>query len=170
MTRFTVYVDSREQLPYKFNRYPVDTEERRLETGDYCVAGDGIELGDDGFNPNYAVERKTAQDFLKSITWERDRFEDELARADNFSSRMPIVVEKPWPYFEEERYYKNVSPNAVEGTVEWHPEMFYVEYFFERDRRRGEQLTYEFLRNRNRKLQRRPSRSEDQSARANKSS
>lgn len=144
--KLRIYVDSREQKPYKFTRYPVETAERRLKTGDYCVAEDGREMGENGFDAHYAIERKTSDDFLKSITWDRDRFEDELARADSMAHRMPIIVERPFAYFEDNRYRKDVHPNSVIATIETHPEAHNVGYFFQRDRTKGEQLTYEFLR------------------------
>lgn len=155
MSEFTIVVDSREKKPYHFRRYPVDTISKRLKTGDYCVADDGDEMGSESFDPHYAVERKTAPDFLKSITWERDRFEDELARADSFAHRMPIVIEKPWIHFERENYHQNVNLNSIKGTLDWHPQQYHVEYFFERDRRMGEQTTYEFLKWREQKLEER---------------
>lgn len=151
MSSFTIFVDQREQKPYKFHRYPVETEVKRLKTADYCVAGDGIE-GESHFLPEYGVERKSGKDFLESITWSRERFEDELERADSFSKRMPIVVEEPWQYFEDEKYYKNVGLNSIIGTIDYHPEMFNVDYFFNRDRQKAEQLCFEFLKLRNRQI------------------
>lgn len=148
MSEFTIIVDEREQKPYKFHRYPVDTEVMTLETGDYCVKDDGSKISASTFEPNYAVERKSAPDFLGSITWERDRFERELARADSFGKRMPVVIEKPWSYFEQERYYKNIKFNSINRTTDCHPKVFYMEYFFNRNRTKAEQLTYEFLRHR----------------------
>jgi len=148
MGEFTIIVDQREKHPYKFHRYPVDTEVLTLQTGDYCIKGDGSKISDSTFEPDYAVERKSAPDFLGAITWERDRFENELARADSFSKLMPVVVEKPWQHFEEEQYHKNVNFNSIDATVECHPETFYMAYFFCRDRTKAEQLAYEFLRRR----------------------
>jgi len=156
MSDFTVLVDSREQKAYPFHRYPVDIVSTTLKTGDYAVEGDGRSMGNSNFDPHYAVERKNPDDFLQSITWERDRFEDELARADSMPHRMPIVVEKPWQWFENENYWNNVSLNSIIGTIETHPEIYNVEYFFSRNRQKGEQLTYEFLKRRNEKLTQRP--------------
>ena len=154
MSSFTIWTDSREKKGFKFHRYPVDTEEKRLKTGDYCVKGDGRMIGDTEFDPHYVVERKSGKDFLNSITWSRDRFEDELARADSMARRMPIVVSKPWKYFTDERYHKNVHINSIIGTIETHPQIYNVEYFWNRDRVKAEQLTYEFLKYRNETLQR----------------
>ena len=73
MYRFKIYVDSREKKGYSFRNFPVSTEEKRLKTGDYCISTDGDSMGENSFDPHYAVERKNPSDFLKSITWERDR-------------------------------------------------------------------------------------------------
>lgn len=155
MSDFTILVDDREKKEYSFNRYPVDTKLTRLKTGDYAIADDGRSMGEDSFDPHFATERKNPEDFLQSITWERDRFEDELARADSMTQRMPIIIEKPWSYFEGEKYWKNVGLNSIIGTIETHPEIYNVEYFFSRDRTKGEQLAYEFLKLRNKKLSKR---------------
>lgn len=148
MSEFTILVDNREKQPYKFHRYPVETSLTQLTTGDYAVSGDGSSVSDKTWEPNYAIERKSGADFLGSITWERDRFENELARADSFSKRMPVIVEEPWAYFEDEQYRKNVNFGSIDATIKCHPEMFYMDYFFQRDRRKAEQLTYEFLKRR----------------------
>jgi hypothetical protein len=59
---------------------------------------------------------------------------------------MPVVVEKPRTYFEKGDYNRNIHLDSVKGTIEHHPKAFYMNYFFCRDRRKSEQLTYEFLR------------------------
>ena len=38
MAVFTILVDRREQKPWLFENYPVDTKEVTLETGDYTIA------------------------------------------------------------------------------------------------------------------------------------
>lgn len=142
---YTVLVDDREKKPLPFSRFPdVATESRRLKTGDYCVKGDGTQ-GGEHFYPEFAVERKAASDFINSISWERDRFENELDRAGSFTSRMPVIVAKPLRHFKEGQYYADVHPNSVIGTVDQHPERYNMDYFFARDRQHLEVLTKEWL-------------------------
>jgi DNA excision repair protein ERCC-4 len=142
--RFTIFADTREKKPYSFSRYPISVEEMELKTGDYCVSGDGwMENGT--FYPKFATERKSASDFLNSITWERDRFERELERADKFDTRMPIIVEQNYQHFMKDNHYKDVHPNSIEATVDAHTDRYYAEYFFTRDRKRATDLTYDFL-------------------------
>lgn len=142
--QLTVFVDTREKRPWDFEDYPVETVEQKLETADYALQDDGS--WDDGsFVPNYGIERKAKGDFLSSITHERDRFEDELERADGWDSRMPIVVEAPWLVFKQGDYYPNIHPNSIKGTVNKWPEYYNVEFFFSSDREDAENITYEFL-------------------------
>lgn len=145
---FTIFQDDREKKPFTFSDYSCTVVEQRLKTGDYCLQGDG-EMEDDVFYPNYAVERKAQSDFLGSITWERDRFERELARADDFEHRMPIVVEQTLQYFLADNHYRDVHPNSIKATVDAHPQSYNVEYFFNRDREQAADLTYDYMEWRN---------------------
>jgi len=155
MYRFKIYTDSREKKPYSFRNYPVTTESKRLKTGDYCIATDGDPMGEKSFDPHFAIERKNPSDFLKSITWERDRYEEELARADVFSHRMPIVVERGLDWFKGEEYWQDVNKNSIMATINTHPESYNIDYHFRPSRSACEQLTYEFLNWRYKKLKRR---------------
>ena len=155
MYRFKIYVDSREKKPYSFRNYPVTTEEKKLKTGDYCVATDGNSMGGNSFDPHYATERKSANDFLRSITHDRDRYEDELARADEFAARMPVMVERKLSWFEKEEYFQDVNVNSIMGTINTHPAVYNVDYHFRKGREPSEHLTYEFLNWRYKKLKQR---------------
>lgn len=143
--KLRIYQDSREKKPWSFSRYPCTVEETTLTTGDYAIVGDGTYTQSGEFRPAFAVERKSENDFLNSITWERGRFEDELERADSFEHRMPVIVEQTFEHFMDDRHFNNVSPNAIEGTVDAHVNMFNAEYYFTRDRQRAAQLAFEFL-------------------------
>lgn len=146
---FTIAVDTREKKPYPFHRFAnVSTEDVRLKTGDYCIYGDWEATDTEAVQPNFAVERKSKQDFLQSITWQRERFEKELARTDGFSEPMPVVIEDTQYAFENADYYADVSPNAVFGTLDSHVELFNVDYHFTRNRQAAEARVYEFLRER----------------------
>ena len=78
----TVQRDTREQRPWGFDDLPVETRDVTLSTGDYTVPAYCTHDPEfDTYRPHFAVERKSGQDFLTAITWERDRFERELRRA-----------------------------------------------------------------------------------------
>lgn len=114
-----IIVDTREQNPWKFDT----TETATLQTGDYTVEG-----------VSGAIERKTASDFLASITHDRERFEAECRRAESFEKPMVVLVEEPWQTFENGEYRRNVHPNAVAGTVEAWEERYNVRFVFEESR------------------------------------
>lgn len=59
-------IDSREQAPYDFATYDVDTEPGTLHTGDYSLAG---------FEDRVAIERKSLDDLIACLCVGRERFE-----------------------------------------------------------------------------------------------
>lgn len=128
-----VIVDTREKKPWEFDS--AEVESGALETGDYSVEG-----------VSGAIERKTADDFLNSITWDRDRFEKECRRASEFDEEMVIIVEEPWEYFANEEYYNDVHPNSIEGTVESWEECYNVRFQFEINRWVAQREAEEILR------------------------
>lgn len=80
---FRVVIDSREQTPWEFPP-EVATEIRALKSGDYALAGD----------EHFAIERKSKNDFLGTISTGWARFCRELNRMDNADFPVkPIVVE-----------------------------------------------------------------------------
>jgi len=147
-----VYVDTREKRPYQFRHYDVETTTKTLETGDYCLKRDGVDITEKTFSPNYAIERKTASDFLGSIIHTRERFEKELRRAGDLAYRMPIIISSPWGYFTNNRYRRDIHPNSVDGIIDTHAKTFNIEYFFQRNKRRAKQLAHEFLEWRNKTM------------------
>jgi len=64
--------DNRENLPYSFERWPVDVNAVTLQTGDYSLPG---------FTDQAAIERKSLNDLISCLMGgNRIRFEKELAR------------------------------------------------------------------------------------------
>ena len=67
-----ILVDSREQRPYSEDIYKplgLKCTVKKLDIGDYSIKGKEKEV---------AIERKTLDDFIHSITHERERFEKEF--------------------------------------------------------------------------------------------
>lgn len=150
MAVFTVLCDNREQKPYHFDGYPVDTENVTLKTGDYTLAQFcEYDAEHDTYHPTKAVERKAPSDFLGSITGDRDRFKDEIKRASDWDEPMKVVVEAPWSQFQN-RYsdvlqYRKVYPNQIEGTVREWEKWYNVEFDFHPSRLMAEQATFDCL-------------------------
>ena len=80
-----VYVDTREQLPLKFN---IPSESRALKFGDYA-------LNDKSLTCNCYVERKTLADFISTISvMNYDRFCREIERAKEDDAQLIVLVEE----------------------------------------------------------------------------
>ena len=104
-----ILVDDREKKPYNFPG--VETEEARLETGDYTVKG---------FEDRFAVERKSLNDLATSVGNNRDRFEAEIRRAQDFDN-CTVMIEASRDDAQAGAYYSQIHPNAVTGTVDKWP-------------------------------------------------
>ncbi len=101
----TVIIDTREQLPYCFSFAPVRVE--KLDAGDYSLAG---------FESEIAIERKSLQDFIGSITSGRERFKRELERMAGHSVKC-IIVESDMLTVSVGDYRGAAKPSSVLGTA-----------------------------------------------------
>ena len=83
-TRIKISIDTREQSPWVFPEEFATTCRATIPTGDYSLAGD--ELG-------FAIERKSLNDFLGTIStgWERFRRELTRMRDQGFPARVVII-------------------------------------------------------------------------------
>ncbi len=70
MTTLTIIIDTREQAPWAFPDELAVSRRGTLGAGDYAVDGDEF----------FAIERKSLEDFLGTISTGWDRFRRELAR------------------------------------------------------------------------------------------
>lgn len=107
-----IVIDDREKRPWSFPG--VETEEARLETGDYSVKG---------FEDRFAIERKSLNDLATSVGSERDRFEAEIHRAQSFDN-FAVIIEATPDQVRRREYYSGIHPNAVLGTCRKWPWKF----------------------------------------------
>jgi ERCC4-type nuclease len=71
-----ILIDTREQMPFIFNGYEVDSESATLPVGDYSLPG---------FEDRVSIERKSLNDLLGCLmNSNRDRFERELAKGRHY--------------------------------------------------------------------------------------
>ena len=144
-----ILCDSREQKGYDFQRYPVATETATLTTGDYTLAEFCDYDADlDTYHPYFAVERKNANDFLSSISSNRERFKEEIKRASDWNEPLKVVVEAPWTVFTNNHgpmEYRSLTPSQVEGTVREWSKYYNVSFHFASDRTAAEQYTFDEL-------------------------
>ena len=103
-TNFTIIVDTREQLPFDFERFGVETVRQGLTAGDYGIVGMPV-----------VVERKTGEDLYSCMTVGRDRFERELERLRSYEFSA-VVVEN----LEQDLLcgmYGKMSPRSIKATL-----------------------------------------------------
>lgn len=87
-----IIIDSREQAPWAWDAGDATTEVNGLIAGDYALACDCERVrGRDGLAVRFAIERKSLEDFLGTVSSGWDRFQRELARMENFPARVVIV-------------------------------------------------------------------------------
>jgi ERCC4-type nuclease len=128
--------DTREQLPYTFEKYPVETEPAALAAGDYSLKG---------FQVRIAIERKSLNDLIGCLTGkDRTRFEKELSRAGSYE-RFAVVIESDIQDVSAGRYTSNMKPHAALQSIT----AFYIRYgipfLFCGNRDAAEYLTYSIL-------------------------
>ena len=104
---FAVVSDTREQTPWNFAP-SVPTVSGTLQTGDYSVLGHETEI---------AIERKSLDDLVGSITWGNVRFQKELERLRAYRLAVVIIEASPADV-EAHRYYaKKVQTSEVFAIV-----------------------------------------------------
>jgi ERCC4-type nuclease len=150
MTFVTILRDNREKKPYKFAPYDtVATRDVTLSTGDYtlakfCTYDDETNT----YHPSYSVERKAGQDFVKSITYHRERFKNEVKRAGDWPEPLRVVIEEPWETYRDEQdfmQYRDVHPRQIKGTIDAWENHYNVLFSFHSGRGAAEQETLDML-------------------------
>lgn len=115
MTSISIIIDSREQAPYSFDRWPVTIEQAGLPTGDYSLAG---------FEDRAGIERKSIGDLVGCLMGkDRERFEKELARLRAYELAA-VVIEADLQDLARGRYKSKMKPEAALQSIS----AFYIRY------------------------------------------
>ena len=109
-----VLVDTREQYPFDFSRFPnwiSDEKRQALKAGDYSV---------EGMETLLVLERKTLTDLITTLIQQRSRFFKICEQMSKYRWRA-VLIEASYediksPYDEE--YNTSAHPNAVSGTLD----------------------------------------------------
>ncbi len=125
-------VDTREQRPYAF---VTPCEVGTLQAGDYSVKG---------YEARVAVERKSMEDLLGTMTVGRERFTRELERAAGMGF-FAVVVEGTWGDLAAGRYRSKMSPASATGTVLSWTVRYRVPFLFVGTRDEGARVTERLL-------------------------
>jgi ERCC4-type nuclease len=83
--------------------FTVPSRRETLRTGDYTLAQ---------FEHRIGIERKTVNDLAKSLSHQRDRFTDELARAQGFEQFF-VIIEGNVSDLLAGKYYSKVSGDVL---------------------------------------------------------
>jgi ERCC4-type nuclease len=76
-----IVIDTREQTPWAFDPARAEAHVGTLQTGDYALDGDD----------SFAIERKSMDDFLGTISTGWERFRRELERMEGWAAKVIIV-------------------------------------------------------------------------------
>jgi DNA excision repair protein ERCC-4 len=128
-------IDTREQAPYSFAGFPVETERGTLATGDYALAG---------FEDRCAIERKALDDLVGCLMQGRDHFERELMRASSFDF-FAVVVEGSVSDVLGQRYQSRAKPNSIIQSVAAFSVRYRVPFLWCGGRECGELMTFSLL-------------------------
>jgi len=107
MPPVVIIADTREQEPYAFGSACVVTVRRALAAGDYSV---------EGLEEIVAVERKTVEDFVKTVIRERERFDRELEKLATYTAAC-VVVEGSLSDILDANYRTGAHPNSILGAA-----------------------------------------------------
>lgn len=145
---FRVIVDTREQLPYTFDRLydgpagrspriVVETERFGLPMGDYMAFG----------APRFVVERKSKEDLYSSIGSRRENFEARLQRFAGELDVAAVVVEAQWSdLLNNPPPFTSFAPKALARTIQaWMVRYPLTHWIFVPDRDWGEAFTFRLL-------------------------
>ena len=107
MNDFAITIDTREQKPYGF---ACRTERRKLDAGDYAVAG---------LEGRIAVERKSLSDFVHTVIHDADRFRAELQKLSEMDLACVVVEADLDDVLRGLRQadLRSVSPQSVLGAA-----------------------------------------------------
>lgn len=129
-------VDTREQTPYRFDRYGVEIIRAALPAGDYSLPG---------FEDRAAIERKGSLDELVlCLSSDRGRFERELQRAATLDF-FAVVIEGSFTDLMAGRFRSKMTVNAVVETVAAFTVRYRTAFLFCGGRAQAERMTFSLL-------------------------
>lgn len=144
---FRVAIDTREQLPYRFENLKADANRRykpllvptvieTLQSGDYSI---------EGLENQVAIERKSKDDLFGTLGRGRDRFEAELERLAGYQFAS-VVVEAEWSSIFEPHEYSELNPKTIfRSVLAWQQRYPVIHWNFLPNREYAEAATFRIL-------------------------
>lgn len=130
-----IFIDTREQRPFTFKRFEVETERVTLPAGDYSLPG---------FEDRVAIERKELNDLTGCLCKDRDRFERELAKL-RFYDLAAVVVEASLDDMSKGRYRSEMKAHAALQSVFAFQVRYRVPFIWAGNRAAAEYVTFSLL-------------------------
>jgi len=130
--QITIKIDSREQIPYKFE---VPSETGTLSVGDYSIRG---------LEDHVAVERKTLDDLIGCLTAGRDRFERELFKGKSLEY-FCLIVEASLSDLANGRFRSHMNPKSAIQSLLAFSIRYRLPIFFAESREYGQRITESLL-------------------------
>lgn len=124
-------IDTREKLPYKFERFNDQFEHiitGTLKSGDYSI---------EGFKDKVAIERKSLGDLVNTVIHGRKRFVNELIRLSTYDYAA-IVVEASLKEVASPYSFSQANPSSVVGSLQSFSLLYGVHVIFAGDRVQAE--------------------------------
>ncbi|MGO9019174.1 MAG: ERCC4 domain-containing protein [Syntrophobacteraceae bacterium] len=130
-------IDTREQLPFSFSRFPgVEVERAALPVGDYSLAG---------FEDRIAIERKELNDLISCLmNGNRERFERELAKL-RFYDLAAVVIEGSLDDVSKGRYRSEMKSHAALQSIFAFQVRYRIPFVWAGSRAGGEYVVFSLL-------------------------
>jgi ERCC4-type nuclease len=147
VTPFTVLIDSRENLPFRFDGLRADADKQHrpiavptkshyLPTGDYSL---------DGYQSLVCVERKSLDDLYGTIGQRREQFEAEHERMSHLAAAC-VVIESPWDQIiNQPPLLSKLNPKVIWRTAVSWSIRYGVPWYALPNRAAAENWTFRFL-------------------------
>jgi DNA excision repair protein ERCC-4 len=131
-----IIVDTREQNPFTFSRFEVETERAALPAGDYSIPG---------FEDRVAIERKELNDLIACLmNGNRDRFERELAKL-RFYDLAAVMVEASLENVSRGHYRSGMKAHSALQSIFAFQVRYRVPFVWAGNRAGAEYTTYWML-------------------------
>ncbi|MDL2266995.1 ERCC4 domain-containing protein [Desulfovibrio sp. OttesenSCG-928-G15] len=131
-----IIIDSREQAPYQFSRYPdVTVQAATLVTGDYSLHGLQDRIG---------LERKTLDDLAGTLTKGRDRFQRECERGRGLEY-FGLIIEASMEDVRNHNYRSQMTPQSLLQTLATYSVRYGLHVHWCGNRAGGEYMVYSLL-------------------------
>ena len=137
--QYSIHVDTREQLPLKFDDYP--TQSMTLSVGDYTFSEPRLTC-------NCYIERKSLADFISTMSVRNfERFEKEIIRTKEMEANLIVLVEDTLSNAMSFKYLPHISkkikvtPEYIFHNVRYLVQKYpYIQFLFVKGRGESERV------------------------------